>query len=73
MDESTITSKGQTTVPLKIRESIGAKPGTKLCWYVMPDGSLRVRVKAKSLMSLAGSLVPPEGVHVSIEDMNPFR
>lgn len=73
MDESTLTSKGQTTVPLKIRESIGAKAGTKLRWYVMPDGSLRVRVKTMSLKSLAGLLTAPEGVHVSIEDMNPFR
>ena len=73
MDESTITSKGQTTVPLKIRESIGAKPGTKLRWYVMPDGSLFVRVKSKSLRSLAGMLTPPDGTHVSIEDMSPFR
>jgi bifunctional DNA-binding transcriptional regulator/antitoxin component of YhaV-PrlF toxin-antitoxin module len=27
MAESTITAKGQTTVPLQIRESIGATPG----------------------------------------------
>jgi len=40
MIESTITAKGQTTVPLQVRESIGATPGTRLVWHVMPDGSL---------------------------------
>ncbi len=36
--ESTITAKGQTTVPAQIRERIGAAPGIRLVWHVMPDG-----------------------------------
>ena len=43
--ESTLTAKGQTTVPLKIREHFGAAPGTRLVWHVMPDVGLLVRVK----------------------------
>lgn len=73
MAESTITSKGQTTVPLQIRESIGATSGTRLVWHVMPDGGLIVRAKTKSILDLAGSLKAPKGKRVAVEDMNAWR
>jgi len=71
--ESTITSKGQTTVPAEIREKIGAAPGTRLVWHVMPDGRILVRAKTRSILDLAGIIKPPEGTHVPIEDMNAWR
>ena len=73
MPESTITSKGQTTVPRQVREQLGAGPGTRLVWHVMPDGSLMVRAKTLSVLDLAGSLKSPKGKRVSIEDMNAWR
>ena len=73
MSESTITAKGQTTVPREVREKLGARPGTKLVWHVMPDGSLIVRAKTRSILDLAGSLKAPDGKRVSIEDMNGWR
>ncbi|CAN5266532.1 hypothetical protein BH11PSE9_BH11PSE9_39140 [soil metagenome] len=76
MSESTITAKGQTTVPLQIRESLGAAAGTRLVWHVMPDGSLIVRAKTRSVLDLAGSLKAPKapkGKRVAIEDMNAWR
>ena len=73
MTESTITAKGQTTVPLQVRESIGATPGTRLVWHVMPDGSLIVRAKTRALLDLAGSLTPAKGKRVAIKDMNAWR
>ena len=73
MIESTITSKGQTTVPAEVRQQIGAAPGTRLVWHVMPDGSIVVRAKTRSILDLAGAFKPPRGKHVSIEDMNPWR
>lgn len=73
MTESTVTAKGQTTVPRQIRDSIGAAPGTRLVWHVMPDGALIVRAKNKSVLDLAGSLKSPKRKRVTIEDMNPWR
>ena len=73
MSESTITAKGQTTVPRQVREQLGAGPGTRLVWHVMPDGSLMVRAKTLSVLDLAGSLKSPKGKRVSIEDMNAWR
>ena len=73
MAESTITIKGQTTVPLQVRQKIGASAGTRLVWHVMPDGSVIVRAKSKSLLDLAGTLKAPKGKHVAVADMNAWR
>jgi len=54
--ESTLTSKGQTTVPKAIRETLRLKPGDRITFTPMPDGTVLMRVKNKSVMSLAGSL-----------------
>lgn len=61
MPESTVTAKGQTTVPVQILQRIGATPGTRLVWHVMPDGSLIVRAKTRSVLDLAGSLKARKG------------
>lgn len=73
MIESTITIKGQTTVPQQIRESIGAVPGTRLVWHAMPDGSIIVRAKTRSVLDLAGSLKTRKKKRVAIEEMNAWR
>lgn len=54
--ESTLTSKGQTTVPKAIRESLRLKSGDRITFTLMPDRTVLMRVKNKSVMSLAGSL-----------------
>jgi antitoxin PrlF len=54
--ESTLTSKGQTTIPKDIRDNLGIKSGDRMTFTLMPDGTVLLRVKNKSIMSLAGSL-----------------
>jgi len=54
--ESTLTSKGQTTIPKDIRESLGLKPGDRITFTMMPNGTVQMRVKNKSAIALAGSL-----------------
>lgn len=73
MAESTITSKGQTTVPADIRALIHAGPGTRLVWSVTPDGTLVVRAKTKSILDMAGMLKASKCKRVSVESMNPWR
>lgn len=73
MAESTITSKGLTTVPADIRALIQAQPGTGLVWSVMPDGTLIVRAKTKSVLDMAGMLEAPRGKRVEVEEMSPWR
>jgi antitoxin PrlF len=71
MTESTITAKGQTTVPADIRQAIGGAPGTRLVWHALNDGRLFVRVKNKSVLDMKGMLTPAKGKHVAIKDMKP--
>lgn len=73
MTESTITAKGQTTVPADIRTLLDAKPGTRLVWSAMPDGTLIVRAKTRSILDMAGMLKVPKGKRVSLDEMNPWR
>ena len=73
MAESTITVKGQTTVPADIRASVHAEPGTRLVWTVMPDGTIIVRAKNKSILDMAGMLKAPKGKRVRVDQMNPWR
>lgn len=73
MAESTITSKGQTTVPADVRALVHAKPGTRLVWSVMSDGTIIVRAKTQSILDMAGMLKAPRGKRVGVDDMNPWR
>jgi AbrB family looped-hinge helix DNA binding protein len=54
--ESTLTSKGQTTIPKDIRDSLGLKSGDRITFTLMPDGTVQMRVKNKTALALAGSL-----------------
>jgi len=70
---STIDSEGQTTVPQPIRDALHTEAGTKLQWNLMPDGTITVRAKTKSILDLAGILKASSGKSVSIQDMNAWR
>ena len=38
--ESTLTSKGQTTLPSELRQALGLDAGDRLRWRSLPNGSL---------------------------------
>jgi antitoxin PrlF len=54
--EATLTSKGQTTIPKEIRDSLRMKAGDRMSFTLMPDGVVLMRVKNKSASELAGLL-----------------
>jgi antitoxin PrlF len=54
--DATLTSKGQTTIPKAIRDSLGMKPGDRMTFTLMPDATVVMRVKSKSVTELAGML-----------------
>ena len=54
MQESTVTIKGQTTLPKPVREALGTQPGDKLRYVILGD---EVRImRARPAMSLSGML-----------------
>jgi len=68
--ESTLTSKGQTTIPKDMRDSLGIKSGDRMTFTLMPDGTVLLRVKNKSIMSLAGSLKKKGRKPVPVEQLS---
>ena len=67
---SKMTSKGQTTIPKDIRETLGLKPGDRMTFTMLPNGTVLMRVKNKSVMSLAGSLRKKGQKPVPIEQLS---
>ena len=59
MPHSTVTSKGQTTIPGKIRKALRIKPGDKL-EYVLEGDHITVRVHLGT-RSLKGVLASKKG------------
>ena len=56
---STVTDKGQTTVPQEIRTALKIKPRHRLAWSLAEDGSAIVRPQ-ESALKLFGSLKSPK-------------
>ncbi|WP_409021186.1 AbrB/MazE/SpoVT family DNA-binding domain-containing protein [Caballeronia sp. LZ032] len=69
MPESRLTRDNRTTVPARIRKALGLKTGTALRWHVMPDGTILIRAKTRSIRELAGVLHKPD-TYVDIKDMS---
>jgi antitoxin PrlF len=56
MPHSTVTSKGQTTIPGKIRKALRIKPGDKLEYAVEGDhATIRVHLGTRSLKGALSS------------------
>jgi antitoxin PrlF len=69
MSISTVTSKGQTTIPKGVRDEAGLRPGDSIHYTVLPDGTIIVRVKNRSVRDLA--LKPKSGrQHVTVAQLN---
>lgn len=66
---STITAKGQTTVPKEIRQGLGLEDGTRIEWR-LEDGKAVVsarKLRATDLFGLLGK--PPQGKGASLDEM----
>jgi AbrB family looped-hinge helix DNA binding protein len=53
MLESTLTDKGQTTVPKAVREALGIKPRQRLQWDLEKNGTVTVRPEPSALALFA--------------------
>jgi antitoxin PrlF len=69
MAKSTITTKGQTTVPKEVRDHLGLKPGDQIEFVIQPDGAVRVDALSVDIRSLQGSLRRYVKKPVTVEDM----
>jgi AbrB family looped-hinge helix DNA binding protein len=65
--ESTITTKGQATIPKAIREYLGLKPGNRIKFFLHPNGSVVLLPKLPA--SALRGIVKPRKPPVTIEEM----
>lgn len=68
MQESTVTVKGQTTLPRDVRAALGLASGDRVR-YVILDGEVRI-VKARSVKDLRGALARSGQKPVSLDAMD---
>lgn len=69
MATSTITTKGQVTIPKAVREHLRLAAGDKVEFVVEADGSVRVRAIEHSALALSGYL-RHRGRAVSVREMD---
>jgi len=69
MQESTITMKGQTTLPKGVRQALDLKPGDKLRYLILDDGEVRI-IRARPVRELAGALQSLTQRVVTLEEMD---
>ena len=65
---ATLTSKGQITVPKRVREALAVEPGDKLAFRIHADGSVTVEAETVDLAKLRGA-IKPKVLGVTIENM----
>ena len=68
MSVSTITSKGQTTVPKEVRERLHLRAGDRL-EFVILDDAVVLRAASRDVRDLKGFLPKPKKA-ATIEQMN---
>ena len=66
MFESSITIKGQTTLPKAVRDSLAVKAGDKVRYVILDEGVLIMPVRPTSYLFIS---LKYDGPAVSLEDM----
>jgi len=67
--QSTVTIKGQATLPKAVRDHLGLKPGDRVKFFIHPDGTV-VMLPLIPASALRGILKRPGRKPVTIEEMD---
>jgi antitoxin PrlF len=69
MPTATMTSKGQITIPVKVRKALGLKPGVRIDFYEVENGEYAFRPKTGSIMEMRGCFPKLDHI-VTVEEMD---
>ncbi|WPN48379.1 AbrB/MazE/SpoVT family DNA-binding domain-containing protein [Pseudomonas sp. P8_241] len=69
MTTAFVSSKGQITIPVEVRATLGLSPGDRVEFVEFEVGQFAIKAATYSVHSLKGMIRKPT-VAVSIEDMN---
>ncbi len=70
MPASTLTTKGQLTLPKLVREQLRVRSGDTIDFVIASDGTISVRAGSVDVQELRGMLRRPGRKAVSVEDMD---
>jgi antitoxin PrlF len=73
MPTSTLTSKGQITLPKEIRDYLKLRPGHRLEFQITPEGKVFLRPRNRDVRELKGIVRSPHARPVTVEEMNPAK
>lgn len=69
MTTATLTSKGQVTIPLEVRQRLGLDTGDRIEFVLLAGGEYAIKPAIDDVRSLKGLLRKP-AKPVSVKDMN---
>ena len=69
MPSSTVTSKGQITIPVEVRRELGLHAGSRVDFVRNNDGRFEIRPKTGSIQALKGMFGPVDRI-VTLEEMD---
>jgi len=67
---STVTDKGQITLPKALRDRLGIQPGSKVEFAWQPDDTVQMRVLARGSAGLFGLLEQPGEAARSLDEID---
>lgn len=70
MATATVTSKGQITIPIRVREALGLDAGDRVTFVELEKGQFAIMAANGSVRELNGRYRDPRRTPVSIEQMN---
>ncbi|HEY0510677.1 MAG TPA: AbrB/MazE/SpoVT family DNA-binding domain-containing protein [Thermoanaerobaculia bacterium] len=70
MPTSTVTSKGQITLPKEVRDHFHLKAGDQVEFQIDPGGRVEVRPVSSSILSLFGILHRPGTGAATVKEMD---
>jgi AbrB family looped-hinge helix DNA binding protein len=68
-EPTTMSIKGQVTIPRDVRERLGLQAGDKIAWSLLSNGTVVVRPKTRRLVDLVGILTRPGQPGVTVDEM----
>ena len=68
MPEATLTSKGQVTLPIEVRQALGLRAGSRVSFVQTPDGSYELIPATGTVRALRGLLAGKRET-VTVEQM----
>ena len=69
MPSTTLTSKGQVTIPKAVRDELGLRVGDRVAFRVLEDGTVVVEPETVELLDLEG-ILKPKRTGITIADMD---